>query len=63
MTGYDSEHGSSTHTAKVGFRFDDRSRLSLSLDHLSNAGLDDKNPGTEALVLTYAVPFSVFLGH
>lgn len=48
---------------EVGFRFDDRSRLSLSLDHISNAGIDDKNPGTEALVLTYAVPFSVFLGH
>ena len=46
---------------EVGFRFDDRSRLALSFDHVSNAGIDDKNPGTEELVLTYAVPFSVFL--
>ena len=47
---------------EVGFRFDDRSRLSLSFDHMSNAGIDNTNPGTEALVLTYAVPFSVVLG-
>ena len=32
------------------------------MSHISNASLDDVNPGTEEVVLTYAVPFSVLLG-
>lgn len=31
-----------------------RSRLGLSLYHLSNGGLYDFNPGTESLILTYS---------
>jgi hypothetical protein len=41
---------------ELGYRFDDRSRLSLALSHLSNAGLGDTNPGTEILSLYYHVP-------
>ena len=43
---------------ELAYRFDDRSRLGLSLSHYSNASLGDKNPGTETIMLNYSVPFS-----
>ena len=43
---------------EVAYRFDDRSRLGLSFYHLSNAGLDDNNPGTEVLTLHYSYPLT-----
>jgi lipid A 3-O-deacylase len=46
----------------VAYRFDDHSRLGLELYHLSNAGLDDHNPGTAVLLAKYAVPFSKIAG-
>jgi lipid A 3-O-deacylase len=45
------------------YRFDDRSRLGLAFHHISNAGLDDRNPGVESLVLTYSIPFDVLFGN
>ena len=42
---------------EVAYRFDDRSRLGLSFTHISNAGIGDRNPGVESLVLMYSVPF------
>jgi len=42
---------------EVAYRFDDRSRLGLSLSHVSNASLGDDNPGAESLMLNYSVPF------
>ncbi len=42
---------------EVAYRFDDYSRLGLSFTHISNAGLDDENPGVESLVLFYSIPF------
>ena len=36
---------------ELAYRFDDRSRLGVSFYHLSNAGLDDHNPGTEVVSL------------
>ena len=47
---------------EFGYRFASRARIAMSLSHMSNAILDDVNPGTEELVITYAVPFSVLLG-
>lgn len=47
---------------EVSYRFDDRSRLGVALSHMSNAGIGDENPGTENLVLTYAVPFDALFG-
>ncbi len=41
---------------ELAYRFDNRSRLGLSFYHLSNAGLDDNNPGTEVLSLNYSIP-------
>ncbi len=43
---------------ELAFRFDNRSRLGLSFYHLSNAGLDDNNPGTEVLSLNYSIPLN-----
>ena len=47
----------------VAYRFDDRSRLGLELYHLSNAGLDKHNPGTEVLLAKYSVPFGQIVGN
>ena len=41
---------------EVAYRFDDRSRLGLSISHYSNASLGDRNPGSETLMLNYSVP-------
>ncbi len=41
---------------ELAYRFDDRSRLGVSFYHLSNAGLDDNNPGTEVVSLVYSIP-------
>lgn len=49
-------------SAEFAYRFDDYSRLSLGIAHLSNASLGDKNPGIETLTLTYSVPFDKLLG-
>lgn len=43
---------------EVAYRFDDRSRLGASFYHLSNAGLDDNNPGTEVLTFHYSYPLT-----
>tara|TARA_Y100001960_G_scaffold332583_1_gene433666 strand:+ start:2649 stop:3158 length:510 start_codon:yes stop_codon:yes gene_type:complete len=45
---------------EIAYRFDDRSRLGLSISHYSNASLGDKNPGTESLMLNYSIPISKF---
>jgi len=47
---------------EIAYRFDDRSRLGMSISHLSNASIGKKNPGTENLMLTYAVPVRGLFG-
>lgn len=47
---------------EIAYRFDNRSRLGLELYHLSNAHLDDENPGEESLVLHYSVPIDSLFG-
>jgi len=42
---------------EAAYRFDDRSRLGLSVSHYSNASLGDKNPGTESFLINYSIPF------
>jgi hypothetical protein len=44
---------------ELAYRFDNYSRLGLSFTHISNAGIGERNPGVESLVLTYSVPFNV----
>ena len=41
----------------VGYRLSERTRLSLAIDHLSNAGLDEVNPGRDAVFLRLARTF------
>jgi len=43
---------------ELAYRFDDRSRLGLSVSHYSNASIGDKNPGTESLLLNYSIPIN-----
>ncbi len=43
-------------SVKIAYRLDSRARIGLDLFHLSNAGLDDVNPGANALMLTYSMP-------
>lgn len=42
--------------AELAYRFDDRSRLGLAFDHISNAGIGKHNPGTESLMVLYSIP-------
>ena len=41
---------------ELGWEFETGSRIGIAGGHISNAGLDDKNPGTEILNLYYHVP-------
>lgn len=43
---------------EIGWRFDNRSRISALFYHLSNAGIDDNNPGTEVLSIGYSYPLN-----
>ncbi len=43
---------------EFAYLLDDRSRIGVSVSHISNASLHGDNPGAESLMLTYAVPFS-----
>ncbi|MBM3565461.1 MAG: acyloxyacyl hydrolase [Alphaproteobacteria bacterium] len=46
---------------ELAYRFDDRSRLGISFGHMSNAGLGDKNPGTESLMVNYSIPLGAIV--
>ena len=51
--GFDAEFRTGIELAK---RFRNGHRLGVSLAHLSNGSLSDKNPGTETLGLSYSIP-------
>ncbi len=40
-----------------GYRTTDRTRLGLTVHHLSNAGLEEFNPGSNSVLLTYSIDF------
>jgi hypothetical protein len=46
---------------ELGYRFDDRSRLSLAFSHISNASIGDDHPGVEILNLYYSLPLDGLL--
>ncbi len=46
---------------EIGYRFDDRSRLSLAFSHISNASIGDDNPGVEILNVYYSLPLDGLL--
>lgn len=43
---------------ELGYRLDDRARIAIAFDHISNASLYDANPGTESVVVIYAIPLN-----
>jgi hypothetical protein len=45
---------------EAAYRFDDRSRLGISVSHYSNASLGKTNPGTESAILYYSIPVDFF---
>lgn len=40
------------------YRLENRYRLSLALYHLSNGGIGNRNPGTESITLSVAIPLN-----
>ena len=44
----------------LAWRFDNESRLGVGVHHLSNAGIGDRNPGTESLAVFYSHPLTIF---
>jgi len=41
---------------EVAYQFPNKHRLGLALNHLSNASIYDKNPGTEVVMINYSIP-------
>jgi lipid A 3-O-deacylase len=41
---------------EFAYRFDNAMRLGLAFDHISNAGITQKNPGTENLLVVLSLP-------
>lgn len=44
---------------ELDYRFENQHRVGLAVHHLSNAGIYDRNPGTETVMVTYSVPVNV----
>jgi hypothetical protein len=44
--------------AELAWRFANASRLGVAFDHISNAGLTRRNPGTESILLVYSLPLA-----
>ena len=42
---------------EIDYRFDDHSRLGITVDHISNAGIGKANPGSNSALLYYSLPF------
>lgn len=45
-------------SAELAYRFDNNQRLGVAIFHLSNAGIYDRNPGTESITVNYSIPLS-----
>ena len=44
-------------TIEVSYQLQNKNRIGLSLGHISNANLGDKNPGVEIISLSYQIPY------
>lgn len=44
-------------TLEFSYKLKNENRVGLSIGHISNANLGDKNPGAEIISLTYQVPY------
>ena len=47
---------------ELSYEFDNKSRLGIRYEHISNAGIEHPNPGTENLWLVFSVPTSSLFG-
>lgn len=47
---------------ELAYRFDNRARLGVAFHHISNASIDDNNPGTETLTLVLSLPLNNLFG-
>ena len=45
-------------TFEISYQLKNSNRIGLSLGHISNANLGDKNPGVEILSISYQIPFN-----
>ena len=45
---------------EAGYEFENGHRLSGAYSHISNAGLGDRNPGTEVIGIYYSIPFNFY---
>ena len=43
---------------EIAYRYDTGARLGLAVSHISNAGLDERNPGANSLVFTISIPLT-----
>ena len=44
-------------TLEFSYKLESKNRIAISLRHISNANLGNKNPGVEVISLSYLVPF------
>ena len=44
-------------TIEFSYQLDNKNRIGLSIGHISNSNLGDKNPGTEIISLSYQLPY------
>lgn len=42
--------------AELAWRFSDMSRIGVAFTHMSNAGLTERNPGANSILLMYSMP-------
>ena len=42
---------------EVSYKLNNKNRIGISISHISNANLGDKNPGVEILSLSYHIPY------
>jgi hypothetical protein len=45
--------------AEFAYRFDAGTRLGVSLSHMSNAGIVQRNPGEESILAVYSIPLGL----
>ncbi|NBX03393.1 MAG: acyloxyacyl hydrolase [Alphaproteobacteria bacterium] len=48
---------------EIAYQMENAHRIGLALNHISNAGIYNKNPGVENVVLTYSVPTGAVFGN
>ena len=44
-------------TLEISYELKNKNRIGLSIGHISNANIGDKNPGAEIISLSYQIPY------